>query len=78
MTDWKDLDETTMDLKAQPWDGQSVLIALAGEKLVGEAYYDHERDEWNWANTHWTDTTGHSVAGVTHWMPLPTAPVKQP
>lgn len=72
--EWKKVDREPGDIKAQPWDGQPVLVAVMPEGALGEAYFDHERDEWHWANTHWTDATSGAIRYPTHWMPLPAPP----
>lgn len=51
-------------------------MILAGNSREGYttlANFDHDREEWWEANTHWTDA--HSAPLYpTHWMPLPPPP----
>ena len=61
-------------IDSAPKDGVPVIIAVMPEGAVGEAYYDADRDEWDWTNTHWSDPTGDCIRYPTHWMPLPSIP----
>lgn len=71
-------------IETAPRDGSEVLIFEVYERLPVIGWWSEKRKRW-YASTEVYDTDGDATVidklytdGVTHWMPLPAAPTKEP